>query len=50
MINDIFAFVWPVGSWKVVWVKSWNRAILEERNTLKRKEVTYRFGIKEHEK
>lgn len=50
MINDIFAFVWPVGSWKVVFVRGWNRAVLEDRYTYKRKEVTYKFGIKEQVK
>ena len=50
MLKELFGFIWPVGNWEVVWVRGWNRAVLENRNTLKRKEVTYRLGVKEHVK
>ena len=50
MIKQLFAKIWPVGNHNVLWVRGWNRAVLEDKLTKKRNETTYKFEVVPHVK
>ena len=45
MLPKLFAKVWPVGIYRVVSVRRWNRAILEHPVSKRKLERTFKIGI-----